>query len=294
LLLFLMMAEDRLVYFPSTPGIPVLKDLNGQPLVTSVSIPTEDGQMLEGWYFDHDASATQTVGSSTNASHGKEKSGEKNGNPHSNRPVVLFFHGNAGHIGHRFPIGHQWRKALNADVLMVDYRGYGNSTGRPSEKGLYKDSWGAYFWLVNEKKIAPQRIIIVGESLGGGVAIELASRSKTGEVKAGALVLLNTFLSLPEVAKSTYPWVPTKAIMRNQYPSHDRIADCLLPIFIYHGLEDTLVSPKHSQRLHEKANEPKQLFLAPQKGHNDAWDDSAFRAVKQFLHPFIDRTLAAE
>ena len=134
--------------------------------------------------------------------------------------AILYFHGNAGNLSWRGPSIVNLRDALDASVLIIDYPGYGKSEGSPSEQGCYAAADAAYDWLIGEKKIAPRKLSIYGASLGGGVAVDLASRKEHR-----ALILVKTFTSLPDAASSLYWWlpVPKQALMTNRFDSLSKI-----------------------------------------------------------------------
>ena len=196
----------------------------------------------------------------------------------SARPVVLFCHGNGGELTMRAPVAREWQEALGADVLLFDYRGFGRSTGHPTEVGLSRDAHAAYDWLIVERGIEPDRILLVGRSLGGAVAIRLAS-----EVDHRALVLQSTFTSLPDVAASVYPWVPVHAVMRNRWDSAKRIGWRPRPVFVSHGERDEIIPTTLGRRLFELANEPKQWFLEKNRSHNDPPEPAYYDSVRRFL-----------
>ena len=154
-----------------------------------------------------------------------------------NKPdaVLLMCHGQAGNLTARGQGLPELSREFNAAVMVFDYPGYGISEGEPTEAGCYAAADAAYDWLLREKGFEPQQIIIYGESLGGGVAIDLASRRQHA-----ALLLVNTFTTLPEVAQRMYRWVPVIPIMQNRFDSESKIASCRSPIFITHGTADSL------------------------------------------------------
>jgi len=179
------------------------------------------------------------------------------------KEVVLFCHGNAGNISGRvysLSIFHR----LGLSVLIFDYRGYGESQGRPSESGTAEDARAAWDYLVNVRKIDPNRIVVAGRSLGGAVAAHLAS-----ERLPGALILEFTFTSVPDAAARLYPYLPVRPLCRYSYDTLSIIGQIRCPILIVAGKDDTMMGQSASRRLYEAAGEPKQ-FLELSGGHNDA------------------------
>lgn len=194
------------------------------------------------------------------------------------KSAVLYLHGNAGNLSHRGKSVVKLRELLGASVLIVDYPGYGRSEGRPSEAGCYQAAEAAYEWLTREQGVAAKDLIIYGKSLGGAVAVDLASRREHR-----ALVLIKTFTSAPDVGSSAFPWLPVRWIMRNRFASIDKIAACQRPVFFAHGDADEIVSFSLGQRLFDAANDPKQFFVLPGSQHNDPISDAMFKSLAAFL-----------
>jgi pimeloyl-ACP methyl ester carboxylesterase len=192
--------------------------------------------------------------------------------------AILVCHGNAGNLSFR---GHnmvELRKRFNAAIMVFDYPGYGLSEGEPSERGCYAAADAAFDWLVQEKGFQPQQIIVYGESLGGGVAVDIASRRPVS-----ALVLVNTFANLPEVAQRIYFWLPAVALMRNRFDSEKKIHSVQAPIFITHGTGDRLIPFEHSLRLLAQARSPKEFLAREGKGHRDPLSDEELDCIHAFL-----------
>lgn len=177
------------------------------------------------------------------------------------RGVVLFCHGNAGNISHRvgsIGIFHN----LGLSVLIFDYRGYGKSEGSPSEKGMYLDAEAAWAYLVNARQINPEKIIIIGRSMGSAVAAELALNHK-----AGALVMESAFTSIPDMGSKHYPYLPIKLISRFQYDSINKVNRITIPKLFIHSPQDEVIPFEHGVALFKKAREPKE-FLQITGNHN--------------------------
>ena len=182
------------------------------------------------------------------------------------RFTLLFCHGNGGNISHRID-KIEILNSLGLDVFIFDYRGYGSSTGRPSERGFYKDALAAYEYLVSERKVSYGRIILYGESLGGAVATHLAL-----ERPVRALITESTFTSTPDMARELYPFFPTFFIS-SRFDTLAKIKDIRVPKLIMHAKEDDIVPFNHSVRLFNASSEPKRHVVL--KGsHNDSHQDS--------------------
>ncbi|MCI0681899.1 MAG: alpha/beta hydrolase [Gemmataceae bacterium] len=192
--------------------------------------------------------------------------------------TVLFFHGNGGNIdGWGQAVREVWQQ-LDASVLIVDYPGYGHSEGKPSEAGCYAAADAAYRWLVEQQHVPPERIIVWGESLGGAVAVELASRQPHR-----ALVLVRTFTSLPEVADDQLPLLASSLFLTNRFPSVERIGLCKSPVFIASAEKDRIIQPRHGQRLHAACTAPAELCVLRGIGHDEPLPYGFYAAVRSFL-----------
>lgn len=247
--------QSHLVYFPE-------KQIGNTPEAigldyTAVNIATGDGETLHGWWAPvADAKGT-----------------------------VLFFHGNAGNISHRIDYLTMF-KQLGYNTLLFDYRGYGQSSGTPSESGTYLDAQAAWRYLIEIQGIGPERIVLFGESLGGAVAAWLAAREKPG-----LLALVSTFTSAPDLAAEIYPFLPVRWISRFDYNTLEFLQSITCPVFIAHSPQDEIIPYRHGQRLFQAAPEPKQ-FLPLQGTHNTGF--IFMQPVwKRALGAFMDRHLAA-
>lgn len=232
----LFMFQSRLIYFPH-----IDRELSVTPQAygldfESVNIPTEDGETLHAWWVPaKDA-----------------------------RGTILFFHGNAGNISHRIDYLRMFRK-LGYATLIFDYRGYGNSTGSPSEAGTYRDAAAAWRWLTQTRGLRPEEIVYVGESLGGAVASGLAVRQPPR-----ALVLISTFTSVPDLGAKIYPFIPVRLISRYSYDNRAYVRQINVPLLVAHSRQDDIIPFAHGQEIFLAANEPKQ-FLEMRGGHNDGF-----------------------
>jgi fermentation-respiration switch protein FrsA (DUF1100 family) len=192
--------------------------------------------------------------------------------------AMLYCHGNGANLSHRGPALLRWQQELDLGVLIFDYPGYGKSGGSPTEAGCYAAADAAYDWLTQEQRVQPEQILLFGNSLGGGGAMELASRRPHR-----ALVLARTFTSAPDVAQSIYPWLPARWLMRNRFDNLAKIGSCRRPIFIAHGTADGLIPFALGERLFAAANEPRCFHRMDGFDHNTALDLAFFAALRRFL-----------
>lgn len=242
--------EWRSIYFPMRQIEYIPPDIGLD--YKDIFFKTEDGVELNGWFIP------------------AEKA----------KGIILFLHGNAGNISHRFEkirIFHD----LNLNVFIFDYRGYGKSKGSPSERGLYLDAKSAYDYLRSKEGISKDTIILFGESLGGSVAIDLAGRE---EIKA--IIVESTFSSAKDMAKRIYPFIPSFFITSN-FDSVKKIKDIRVPKLIIHSIDDEIVPFDLGQRLFEAAPLPKE-FLKIRGGHNTAFLDSEVefkKGMSSFITP---------
>jgi uncharacterized protein len=202
---------------------------------SDVALATRDGERLHAWWV---AARTAPVGH------------------------VLLCHGNAGNVGDR--VQHvALLAAAGFDVLAFDYRGYGRSSGRPSEEGTYRDARAAREALLRQPGVDGARVLYLGESLGGAVAVELAR-----EHPPAGLILQSAFTSVRDMARLHYPAIP-RALVPDAYPSLRLIAELDAPLLVLHGDRDAIVPRLHGEALYEAARGPKRLEILPGVGHND-------------------------
>lgn len=193
------------------------------------------------------------------------------------RAHVLFAHGNGGNVTYwaeEYAALHE----LGAAVFAFDYRGYGRSQGAPHEAGLLADARAARAWLATRAGIDPRDVVVMGVSLGGGVAVDLAAADG-----ARGLILQNTFSSLPDAAAVHYPWVPVRWLMRSRFDSAAKIARYEGPLLQTHGDDDDIVPLPLGQRLFAAANEPKRFVLISGGGHNDPLAPTFVTALGEFF-----------
>jgi fermentation-respiration switch protein FrsA (DUF1100 family) len=175
--------------------------------------------------------------------------------------AVLICHGNAGNISHRLDLC-ELLLATGVNVFAFDYRGYGRSEGKPSETGTYQDAESAHAWLL-ARGFAGTNIIALGESLGGGVASELALRQALG-----GLVLQSAFTSILDIGTELFPWLPVRIMATIKYDTRSKLPKIKVPVLIMHGPRDSVIPFHHAERNFAAANEPK-LFWKLEGDHND-------------------------
>lgn len=196
--------------------------------------------------------------------------------------MLLFLHGNSGNVSTNLPQAVRFVR-LGFSVLMVDYRGYGISAGeQPSERRVYEDAEAAYRFLLDEG-IAPRDIFIYGHSLGGAVAIELASRIKN----AAGPILESTFTSLTDVARMRFPFLPAERILQHRFDSLAKARSLTLPVMVVHGTADETIPFEMAERLFAAiASTRKKLLLIANGGHSSSGAVETlryFNAIKEFV-----------
>lgn len=236
----LYLLQERLLFHPT-------RTLVGTPLdvgliFEDIYLKTSDGEVLHGWWVpQEDAFAT-----------------------------VLFFHGNAGNISGRIDtVEKLYHVGLN--VFIFDYRGYGQSTGSPSEDGLYEDAKTAWQYLVGKRSIPPEQIVLHGRSLGGGPAAWLAER-----VDPAALILESTFTSVPDAGAHHYPFLPVRMLSNIDFDTLARVGHCRCPVLVAHSPDDDVIPFEQGERLFNAARDPK-VFLELAGLHNEAHAISGHR-----------------
>lgn len=182
-------------------------------------------------------------------------------------PMVLWFHGNAGNIADRVENA-RFLYDRGLSVFLVDYRGYGKSEGEPSEKGIYKDGQAAYEYLVSERGIAPQSLVVFGRSLGSVVAVRVAS--DVGNRCAG-VILETAMTNMADMARVHYPVIPGLGSLKRKFDSIGRIASISAPILFIHGDMDELVPYELGRRLYDAATAEKEFYTIRGAHHNDTY-----------------------
>ena len=240
-------------YFENTLVFPGMKASVGwaapsDPSTQDVWLTSADGTKIHAWYLPCEGA--------TGAIH--------------------FSHGNGGNLSHRDDSIHRLRDSFQRSILIYDYPGYGKSEGRPNEASVVAAGDAALAWLT--QKYPAEQVILFGESLGGAVAVDLATRHD-----CRGLVLFSTFASLPKAAKELYRIIPCETLMSNRFDSISKIAAIRKPVFISHGDADELISLGQAQRLFDGAREPKRFRIRPGGTHNMPFDPAICEEARRFL-----------
>ena len=281
-LVLVFVFQSQLVFFPGTGREVVVTPQSYGLGFETVEIRTTDGETLQAWWVPAEGA----------------------------RGTVLFFHGNAGNISHRLDYLRMFNR-LRYSTLIVDYRGYGKSTGTPSEEGTYRDAEAAWDYLRHARLAQPRDVVIAGESLGAAVATRLAAEKSltpaplpSGEGRLEipfprmgeghgmgegprAVVLFSTFTSATDLGAEVYWFLPVRLLSRIGYDNRENLKRIRAPVFIAHSRDDDIVPYAHGKRLYEAANEPK-TFLEMRGGHNDGFIFTRPEWVAQ-LGAFLDR-----
>lgn len=256
LVLMFYLLQGRMVYLSDLPERALSASPNDIGLdYEDVSLTTGDNEVLHGWYIP---------------------AANSNG-------VVLFFHGNAGNISHRLDSIGIFQE-LDLDVLIIDYRGYGQSSGRPSERGTYLDAQAAWDYLVDIRGIVPGKIIIFGRSLGGAVAAWLAAHTAPG-----AVILESCFSSGLDMAARLYPFLPVRMITRLKYPVLEYVKRVSSPLLIVHSQQDEIIPFDMGEAIFAAAPEPKEMLVLS-GDHNGGFLLNRNRYVAT-IGRFLDRQL---
>ena len=187
--------------------------------------------------------------------------------PGRTETTLVWFHGNAGNIGHRVDNIAELHKRLGLNVFIFDYRGYGKSEGRASEKGTYLDAEAALKYLMSRADLAGHKLVLFGRSMGCAVAAEAATRND-----AYALILESGFTSVGAMARRHYPFLPgIGALVRTRYDTLAKLKQVGVPVMVLHGDRDDIVPLEMGRELFEAAKPPKRFYLIPGAGHNDTY-----------------------
>ncbi len=241
--------QGRMLYLANVPG----RSLEATPQIIGlpyedVSVRTSDDVTLHGWFIPGDGPAT-----------------------------LLFFHGNAGNISHRLHSIRQFH-SLGLSVFIYDYRGYGASSGKTTEQGIYRDADAAWAYLTETRGV--EDIVLFGRSMGASAAAKLAAR-----VAPSGLILESSFTSVPDIAKDVYPWLPVRWLSRLDHATRDYVRDARCPVLVVHSRDDEIVPFRHGEAILEAAPEPRSMLVL-RGGHNDAFllDESNYiRGLRDFL-----------
>ncbi|MFH1902356.1 MAG: alpha/beta hydrolase [Candidatus Omnitrophota bacterium] len=254
--LYIKYLEKKSVFFPA-------KEIEFTPAAIGLSfedvyLNTADNIQINGWFISQEEA----------------------------KYTILFLHGNGGNIGDRLEKIKMFYE-MGVNMFIIDYRGYGNSKGKPHEKGIYKDAKAAYNYLVGKRGINPVDIVFYGESLGGAAAIVLAS-----QVKAGGLILEGTFSSGRDMAKIMYPFMPS-FLFPNLFDSLGKIKSVNAPKLFIHSRDDEVVPFRLGKKLYNAASSPKEL-IEIEGPHNNVFLDSKEKyisSIKRFIEQVSKKEL---
>jgi fermentation-respiration switch protein FrsA (DUF1100 family) len=251
--------EKRFIFFPYNTIEETPREF-GLPY-EDVYFTAEDGITLNGWWV-----------------------------PGTGSPLtLLWFHGNGGNISHRLESIKLRRERLGVNIFIFDYREYGRSEGKVSEQGTYRDGTAAFRYLRDRPGLHPDKIVFLGESLGSAVAVEMALRHG-----CAGLILESPFLSISEMAKVSFPFLPVDPLLRTRYDSLSKIEKVKAPILIVHGEFDEIIPFEQGRRLFEAAPEPKEFYTIRKARHNDlhlVGGTAYLDALGRFLRK-VDRAVA--
>lgn len=248
--------EKRMIYYPAKYPEGFWNPEAFSVTVTDVWFTADDGVRLHGWFAE----------------------GEE---PKIGR-TLLWFHGNAGNITHRLDNMRDLLE-LGIDVFIIDYRGYGKSEGEPDEEGIYKDGRAAYDYLVGEKQVRGEDIVLFGRSLGTAVAVEVATQRTVG-----GIILESAFTDAKAMVRILMPFLPVGAIISSRFDSIGKIKNIRVPILFTHGDRDSIVPIELGKQLYEAANPPKEFYIIRGADHNDTYIVGG-REYYQVIKRFVER-----
>lgn len=265
-------AQDLLLYYPDQPAQSFLfvesPSMFGLPF-DNITVKTKDGVKINMFLIKQPPNLLGTA------------------------PTVIYFHGNAGNIGHRLPNAHGFYHRCKANILLVEYRGYGRSRGHPSESGLYLDAEAALDYVFSRSDINQQRLVVFGRSLGGAVAVRTCSVPYYSS-RVACLVVENTFTSIPEMAHTLFDvrllsYIP-EWCYKNKFLSRYRIDKIEMPTLFVGGLKDNLVPPKMMLHLYNiSGSRLKRLALFPNGTHNETWNCRGYYEVISHFFSEVDQ-----
>ncbi|XP_064182615.1 protein ABHD13 [Anguilla rostrata] len=275
--------QDALLYFPDQPPssrlyVPVPAGVPHE----SVFVRAKDGVRLNLILLRHAAEGPAPVAGPAPGPSPAPAPGPT--------PTVIYFHGNAGNIGHRVPNALLMLVNLKVNVVLLDYRGYGKSEGEPSEEGLRLDAEAALDYVMTRPDLDKTKVVLFGRSLGGAVAVRLASENPH---RVAALMLENTFLSIPHMAATLFSFLPLGHLplwcYKNKFLSYRHVAQCRMPTLFVSGLSDQLIPPVMMKQLYELSPaRTKRMAVFPDGTHNDTWQcPGYFAALEQFIKDLL-------
>lgn len=286
--------QDVLLYFPDQPSssrlyVPVPTGIPHE----SVFVRAKDGVRLSLILLRYTGDPATVVSANNATAANNAASGATAVDPTAPpapAPCILYFHGNAGNIGHRVPNALLMLVNLKAHVVLLDYRGYGKSEGEPSEQGLHLDAEAALDFVMTRPEVDKTKVVLFGRSLGGAVAIRLAAANPH---RVAALMVENTFLSIPHMAATLFSFLPVRHLplwcYRNKFLSYRQVTQCRMPSLFVSGLSDQLIPPVMMKQLYELSPaRTKRLGIFPEGTHNDTWQcQGYFAALEQFMRELL-------
>ncbi|NJN86224.1 MAG: alpha/beta hydrolase [Leptolyngbyaceae cyanobacterium SL_7_1] len=254
--LFLYLRQTRMIFFPVAAIDTTPADFGVAYEEVWLPLPTHPAERLHGWWIPAPASTEPAN-------------------------VLLYLHGNGVNIGANAAHAHRFHQ-MGMAVLLMDYRGYGQSRGNfPSEAAVYEDAEAMWHYLVEQRRVAPEQIFIYGHSLGGAIAIELA----TQHPDAAGLIVQSSFTSIRAMVDRTMNlrWIPIDLILTQRFDSLRKVPTLEVPVLFIHGTADAEVPADMSQRLYNAAPDPKHLWLVPTAGHNNVADTSGMEYFQRVM-----------
>ena len=245
-LIYLFFFQRNLLYHPNE------NNYSGDKLkvdIEEVQIKTSDNINLLGWFHKKDLNKFKTI---------------------------VYFHGNAGRLENRIHKLNHF-KDMNINFLIISWRGFSGNSGNPSEQGLYKDGKSAIDWLKN-MGLEDKDIILYGESLGTGIATEIAQNKKFA-----GLILETPFTSMIDAAKNVYPYIPVGLLLKDRYENDKKIKNINIPLLVMHGEEDQIIPFKMGKKIYEIANQPKYSYFTKYDNHMMEYDEKLIFALRSFM-----------
>lgn len=254
--IYIYFMQSALIFYPNMPGRKLVSTPENIGLdYQNIEFITEDNIKLHGWFIPSKKA----------------------------KATVLFFHGNAGNISHRLDSIEIFHR-LELNVFIIDYRGYGQSEGKISEKGSYRDAEAAWRYLSNTQGTKGEQIIIFGRSLGASIASWLASKHTPA-----ALIIESAFSSVPSMGQRLYPFLPIRWLSRYQYNTKHYVENIACPVMVAHSKNDEIIPYEEGREIFKSATEPKH-FLEMHGGHNDGFLVSGTSYIEG-LRSFIQQNI---
>jgi uncharacterized protein len=246
---FLSIFQRSFIYYPNTRNVNP-RDLQVEDVYQVVNVETKDRLSLKGWY------------------HASSR---------ADMPVIVWFHGNGGHYAAQAVLMESYVDA-GYGALLVGYRGYSGNPGKPSEVGLYRDAAAWMNYLINQLNINSEYIILYGESLGSGVAVEMATR-----YDVGAVILQSPYSSVIDIALWKFPILPIRLMLHDRYDSISKIENVSEPLLVIHGAKDKVIPIRYGKKLFARAQQDRTFYEVMEAGHNDLHQYGIDKKVLAFL-----------